>query len=118
MANDTKLVWKRGKSKNYHYVGNMGEMGYPETHVFARGKLKILVGQEPVYGPGTMTWHLSISHPKRLPTWDELKMARYELLPDEVTMAMLLPPKAQYVDVHPNCLHLYEFLAAPELLKA
>jgi len=42
--------------------------------------------------------------------------ARYELLPDNVTMVMLLPPKNQLV--RDNCLHLYEFLAAPELLKA
>lgn len=53
-------------------------------------------------------WHLSISTPDRLPTWEELKQARYDLVPDRVTMAMLLPPKEQYVNVHPFCFHLWE----------
>ena len=26
----------------------------------------------------------------------------------EVTMGMLLPPKAEYVNLHPNCFHLWE----------
>jgi hypothetical protein len=53
-------------------------------------------------------WHLSIAHPNRYPTWDEIREARYALVPDSVVMAMLLPPKGQYVNVHPNCFHLWE----------
>jgi hypothetical protein len=58
--------------------------------------------------PGT-GWHLSISHPHRLPTWDELKAARYAFLPKELTFAMLLPPEEEYVNFHEFCFHLYEF---------
>jgi hypothetical protein len=66
-------------------------------------------------------WHISVSHrtrivdahtnlpmPGRLPTWDEMKDVRYRFAPDNVTMAMLLPPKAQYVNVHPTTLHLWQ----------
>ena len=66
-------------------------------------------------------WHISVSHrtrivdpdtkrpmPGRLPTWDEMKEARYRFAPDNVTMAMLLPPKALYVNVHPTTLHLWQ----------
>ncbi|SIS88764.1 DUF7694 domain-containing protein [Alicyclobacillus vulcanalis] len=53
-------------------------------------------------------WHMSISHPERYPTWDEIREARYQLIPNDVTMAMLLPPKEEYVNVHPNCFHLHE----------
>lgn len=53
-------------------------------------------------------WHLSISHPTRYPVWDEIRDARYDLLPDACTMAMLLPPKGEYVNLHPNCFHLHE----------
>lgn len=53
-------------------------------------------------------WHLSIAHPKRLPTWEEVREARYHFLPDGVLMAMLLPPKEEYVNVHPFCFHLWE----------
>lgn len=57
-------------------------------------------------------WHLSMSHPRRYPTWDEIKAVRYQLLPDEKTFGILFPPIAQYVNVHPNCFHLHEL---PEL---
>lgn len=53
-------------------------------------------------------WHISISHHKRYPTFDEIKEARYKFIPDDVTMAMFFPPRSQYVNVHPNCFHLFE----------
>lgn len=53
-------------------------------------------------------WHLSIAHPTRLPTYDELKEARYKFLPDNCHMAQIFPPKAEFVNLHPFCLHLYE----------
>lgn len=59
-------------------------------------------------------WHLSVSHPKRYPTWDEIKAIRYGLLPDELTFAILFPPMAKYVNVHPNCFHLHE---VPEMAE-
>lgn len=52
--------------------------------------------------------HLSISRRTRYPTWDEIKRARYTFLPDGLTMAMLLPPKNEYVNIHQNCFHLWQ----------
>jgi len=75
----------------------------PGCRAFRMGQCYILVGRSPKAG-----WHLSISTPSRLPSWEEVKEARYRLLPDNVTMAMLLPPTAQYVDLHPRCLHLWQ----------
>jgi hypothetical protein len=53
-------------------------------------------------------WHLSISAPDRYPAWDEIAEARYQLCPDNITMAMLLPPSDEYVNVHQNTFHLHE----------
>jgi hypothetical protein len=66
-------------------------------------------------------WHLSISHrkpnllnahggplPGRIPSWEEIREARYRFVPDEVNMAMMLPPKRLYVNIHPTCMHLWE----------
>ena len=78
----------------------------PHLQCFCRdtadGRLIVLFGNEP---PG---FHMSISHPKRYPTWDEIKGARYKFCPDEYNMALLLPPRSEYVNVHKNCFHLYE----------
>lgn len=53
-------------------------------------------------------WHVSVSGPGRYPTWDEIADVRYELIPDDVTMAMLLPPEADYVNANEFCLHLWQ----------
>lgn len=53
-------------------------------------------------------YHLSISHQKRLPTYEELKEARYKFLPDEIYMAQIFPPKKEFVNLHPFCLHLWQ----------
>jgi hypothetical protein len=77
----------------------------------------VLVGLEPalaapagVWVPpeALELWHLSISHPARYPTWDEIADVRYKLVPDDVTMAMLLPPRDEYVNAHDNCFHLWQ----------
>lgn len=52
--------------------------------------------------------HLSISHKDRLPTWDELHEARYKYMSPSITVAMLLPPKNQYVNLHQFCFHLWQ----------
>lgn len=53
-------------------------------------------------------FHLSISHPSRYPTWDEIKRVRYELLPNDITVAMLLPPQDEYINIDENTFHLFE----------
>lgn len=78
---------------------------------------RILVGQEParaapagIWLPPNelLLWHLSISHRDRYPTWDEVADARYLLVPEDVTMALLLPPPEQYLNVHETTLHLWQ----------
>lgn len=109
----------------------MSENGWvekmPRGHlrVFQRevgdGHLNVLVGREPFMANGKLGWHLSMSHrsssilgpmggpaPGRLPTWEELKEARYRFCPDEAYMAIILPPKAEYVNIHPTTMHLHE----------
>jgi len=53
-------------------------------------------------------WHLSASCSDRLPTYHEMKKLRYEHIPDKAQMAMIFPPKSEFVNVHENCLHLWE----------
>lgn len=92
----------------------------PETKLYWQnvedGQLRVMVSP-PFSGQG---WHLSISHAiavigpsgspiaGRYPSWDEIRDARYDLLPDEITVGILLPPKAEYVNLHPTTFHLHE----------
>jgi hypothetical protein len=75
---------------------------------YTLGEARILVSREPAAWDGSYLWHLSISCADRYPSWDEIHDARYRLVPDEVTMGMLLPPRAEYVNCHPNAFHLWE----------
>lgn len=66
---------------------------------YSMGPCNILVGREPAGANEELLWHLTISTPSRHPTWDEIKAARYRLLPAELTFGMLLPPSEFYVNV-------------------
>lgn len=74
----------------------------PNARVYRFGECLVIVGKS------EDGYHMSISHPNRYPTWDEIKEARYRFAPDDVTMAMLLPPKEEYVNIHENCFHLWQ----------
>lgn len=64
--------------------------------------------------PDEEGFHLSICHktmtnrPGRYPTWDEIYDARYRFAPLDKTMAMLLPPQDEYVNIHATTFHLWE----------
>lgn len=75
---------------------------WPGGRRFLVGTCEVLVGVE------DGLWHLSISHPKRHPRWQEIFQARYALCPSTVEMVMHLPPPEEYVNVHPHCFHLWE----------
>ena len=78
----------------------------PGTRSFRMGVCHIELSP-PFNGEG---WHLSISTPKRYPTWDEVAKAWYELVPeaDGRTAAMILPPKADYINIHNYCFQVHE----------
>lgn len=90
----------------------------PGLRVYQRkvsdGHLSVLVGAEAAKnGP---RWHLSISHrtngyppkPGRYPTWDEIKDARYRFMPGDITVAQILPPQDEYVNVAPTTFQLWQ----------
>lgn len=83
------------------YIGRLGDSLY-----YSFGECRILLS-----GPAEreqIGWHFSISHPSRNPTWEEQRNARYELVPDGIYMVAVLPPKAEYVNLHEFCFHWYE----------
>ena len=98
--------WRRDER---HDVTFNGAVTKAWRRTVADGRLMALVGQEYPIG-----WHLSISfrddcgNHSRYPHWDEITHARYELLPDDATFAILLPPKAGYVACHPTTFHLHQ----------
>jgi hypothetical protein len=77
---------------------------------YSMGQATIFVAREPAGVNGEMLWHLSMSLRHRHPDWDELKFARYVLLPHELCFGILLPPPDLYVNVpaQDHVFHLWE----------
>lgn len=83
--------------------GNNGAfvMPAPFGHGLAPSSLRIIASD----GAG---WeHVSISLRDRCPTWDEMCWVK-DLFWDECDCVMQLhPPKAEWINCHPYCLHLW-----------
>lgn len=77
--------------------------GYDLT---GREVLHVLLSRE-TWAPGDDRWHISISGPGRVPTWEEISQACHEVRPG-VPFAMGVPPKSWWMNVHPDVLHAWE----------
>ncbi len=73
-----------------------------DTKIYRIGSCKVMISCD------SGKYHLSISHPTRYPKYDEIKEARYKFCPNDAVMAMLFPPKEQFVNIHSNCFHLFQ----------
>lgn len=52
--------------------------------------------------------HVSVSLRHRTPNWEEMCHIKYLFWDDEETVIQFHPPKSQYVNYHPYCLHLWK----------
>ena len=53
-------------------------------------------------------WHLSVSHQDRIPTWEELGMARDALMPADMHFCLPHPPRRFWLNYNHRVLHLWE----------
>lgn len=60
-----------------------------------------------ISGVGLGWDHVSVSLPTRLPTWSEMCHVKRKFFKDDETVMQLHPPESDYVNIHPNCLHLW-----------
>jgi hypothetical protein len=69
-------------------------------------RLHVLTSREE-WAPGDERWHLSISAPERVPTWNEITEAIHALRPG-VPMVLGVPPRSWWMNLHPYVLHAWE----------
>lgn len=93
---------------------NAFESGAYYAEVWSLEDCTVIVTREP-HGDTekVFRWHLSISHPYRYPSWDEMKFAILNLIPDENAMMaqILIPERAtnqEWVNISENCFHWWE----------
>jgi len=49
--------------------------------------------------------HVSVSLKNRCPTWDEMKFIKEMFFTDDEPAFQIFPPKSDYKNAHPYCLH-------------
>lgn len=64
--------------------------------------------------PAAVVWsngegweHVSVSFPRRTPTWEEMCKVKDLFWNEDETVVQFHPKKSEYVNIHPYCLHLW-----------
>ena len=71
----------------------------------ANGLMVILSGNRE--SDGRRWLHVSCSHRRHLPSWEEMRMAKDLFIGPDRYAAQIFPPSARHVNLHPYCLHLF-----------
>jgi hypothetical protein len=58
-------------------------------------------------GDGTKWVHVSVAHPKRLPTWEELSKAKNDFIGEDREAYQVLASNEDHINAHAYCLHLW-----------
>lgn len=66
-----------------------------------------------IAGDGLGWEHVSVSRQDRCPTWEEMCQVKALFWGDEDCVVQYHPPKDQYVNNHPYCLHLWRSTTQP-----
>lgn len=93
-----RLIMRGGDGAKYHYGADMTVIVSVATELDGRGWL-----------------HMSMSHRRRLPSWEELVLARNVLLGEDRTVYQVLPPKKEHVNICDRVLHVWCCLDGPVL---
>ena len=57
--------------------------------------------------------HVSVSRRDRCPTWDEMCLVKALFWDDDDCVIQYHPPRSEYVNNHPYCLHLWRPIGVP-----
>ena len=67
-----------------------------------------IVGELRIIASNGMGWeHVSVSRRDRCPTWDEMCQIKALFWDEDDCVIQYHPPRSEYVNNHPNCLHLW-----------
>ena len=72
------------------------------TQTFKMGNCHIIINKE------GGKHHMVISHPTRLPDWDEIYTARQTLIPYNITVATIIPARQEQKETNSKSVHLWQ----------
>lgn len=89
--------------KGWNCIGVFKGMAMVYMH---KSGLRVLVSIAEMAN-GTQWTHASCIREDRLPSWEDLKAVKRWFIGNDRAAVQTLPKEADYVNVHPNCLHLW-----------
>lgn len=102
-------VLEIGRVKNGQFSSRFGSLFgafYVESPCDKAWMLKIVASGAHKISEG---WeHVSISHKERCPNWEEMCFVKDLFWDPEECVIQFHPPKSEYVNYHPYCLHLWK----------
>lgn len=105
MRNSFVPIVEKAREKGGPFASNVGDL-YGRFFFLGPfgGILQVIVSS----ASEEYAWdHVSVSMPNRCPNWPEMSWIKSLFFDDEETVMQLHPPKSQYVNNHPYCLHLW-----------
>lgn len=109
--NGYRIIQILGEDLDKHFKED--ERFRNEAGTFYQGKQTCLrIGISVSFEKDMKRWlHISMSHPMRLPTYEEMFEVKKRFIGSERYLTlMVLPPEALHVNDHPYCLHLWSCL--------
>jgi hypothetical protein len=67
----------------------------------------VVIGSIAIEDDGKKWLHMSMSHRKRVPTYDELIYLKRNWIGEDRKAIMVLPEKEKHINIHPFVLHLF-----------
>jgi len=89
---------RTGRLASREHFGNNGAFQIPLKH----GQHVFVIA-----GDGLGWEHVSVSRKDRPPLWDEMCQVKALFWDDEDCVVQYHPPRSEYVNNHPHCLHLW-----------
>lgn len=84
----------------------MGEYGDRYNGAF---RMKIKGEEYTIIASNGNGWeHVSISHKHKIPSWKTMCLLKEMFFHDDEVVMQLHPKKSEYINNHPNCLHLWK----------
>lgn len=100
------MIWQRfGDTPNYiePFLGS-GADGARYRHTMT-GVTVIM--SRAIEDDGHIWLHVSMAHPHRMPTYEELADVKERFIGADKKAVMVFPPKSVHVNIHNFCLHLW-----------
>ena len=83
-----------------------GDPTYQDGAAWQKAGLRVLASHARE-ADGMLWLHVSVSRSDRIPSWDDLKVIRTVFIGDDRLALQVFPPKEEWINLHPYCLHLW-----------